>query len=472
MDGRIVVALLCALASGALFFFSIDIGQIWPLAWIAPIPILWLAFGPTRRGIVFLSAWGAYALGGCNVLFAYGGEMPIPALILAIAGPALLFASATSAARFVAAEAGPVAGAAMFGAFWTSFDFLVAFGHDGTAPSPAYSQVGAPVLIQSASLFGIWVITFLLGFVPAGVAASLRSREVLPAAISIAALLANAGFGYWHLEQAPKGEIVRIGLAADDSVSVGATAKDFKLARAASERYAAAATALAKQGARFIVFPEKIIRYVAATPPDVDANFLKATHASDSSIVTGIDDRGARGARNAAFIYTPESDEARVYYKRHMVTGLEDVFVPGNGPFALPGRFGVEICKDMDYPGMLRSDVLDTHSTLLLVPAWDFDEDRWWHARLAIMRGVEDGVAVARAAKDGLLTLSDAQGRVLAMKRTEERGMVTLLGDLPRGTGDTVYLEIGDLFAWMAMAASATLLQLAFVRRGKAQLQK
>jgi len=25
----------------------------------------------------------------------------------------------------------------------------------------------------------------------------------------------------------------------------------------------------------------------------------------------------------------------------------------------------------------------------LLVPAWDFDQDAWWHARMAILRGVE-----------------------------------------------------------------------------------
>jgi apolipoprotein N-acyltransferase len=466
--GAFVIAILCALASGAGFYFSIYHGAIWPLAWVAPIPILWLAFGPTPRRIVFLSAWAAYAIGSCNVLPAYADELPVPVLILMIAGPSAYFALSVSGARFVAARVGLLAGAALFGALWTSFDFLVAFSHDGTAPSPAYSQVGAPILIQSASVFGIWVITFLLGFVPAGVAASLRSHEILPAAIAVAVLLVDAGFGYWRLAQARSGETVRVGLAADDSVSVGETANDFKLARAASLRYAAAAAQLARQGAKLIVFPEKIIRYLPATPPDVDANFLNAAHATGATIVAGLDVRGSRETRNTAFIYEPDNSQARFYYKRHMVTGLEDVFVPGTGPFALPGSFGVEVCKDMDYPGMLQSDVMDTHSTLLLVPAWDFGGDRWWHARLAIMRGVEDGVAVARAAKDGLLTLSDAQGRVLAMKASDERGMVTLVGNLPRGTGKTIYLFIGDLFAWMAMAASATLLQLAFVRGDKA----
>src|SRR5260221_243302 len=102
----------------------------------------------------------------------------------------------------------------------------------------------------------------------------------------------------------------------------------------------------------------------------------------------------------------------------------------------------------MASPAMLRADSRTLHPTLIAVPAWDFGRDRWWHARLAILRGVEDGFALARAAKDGLLTLSDAQGRVVAMKRSDAGGMVTLVGNLARGPGDTLYLRIGDVFAW------------------------
>jgi apolipoprotein N-acyltransferase len=125
----------------------------------------------------------------------------------------------------------------------------------------------------------------------------------------------------------------------------------------------------------------------------------------------------------------------------------------------------------MDYPRMLRADSASLHPTLLLVPAWDFDKDRWWHARLAIMRGVEDGFALARAAKDGLLTLSDAEGRVVAMKRSETSGMATLIGELSRGPGDTLYLHIGDVFAWASIGASGFLLVLAAFRHPKKMTQ-
>jgi apolipoprotein N-acyltransferase len=131
----------------------------------------------------------------------------------------------------------------------------------------------------------------------------------------------------------------------------------------------------------------------------------------------------------------------------------------------LPDKTGVDICKDMDYPGMLRADSRMTHVTLLAAPAWDFDKDRIYHARPALMRGVEEGFALARSAKQGLLTLTDANGRMIAMKRSEDAGMVTVVGDLPRGSGVTFYQRIGDIFAWLCVALSLGLVGYTFVRR-------
>jgi len=45
----------------------------------------------------------------------------------------------------------PLAGTVAFAALWTSVFYLLSFGANGTGPSWAYSQVGAPVLIQSAA---------------------------------------------------------------------------------------------------------------------------------------------------------------------------------------------------------------------------------------------------------------------------------------------------------------------------------
>jgi apolipoprotein N-acyltransferase len=97
---------------------------------------------------------------------------------------------------------------------------------------------------------------------------------------------------------------------------------------------------------------------------------------------------------------------------------------------------------------------------LLLVPAWDFGIDGWLHSRMAIMRGVESGFAIARAARSGRLTLSDDRGRVVAEASSAQHD-AELVGDLPLHDTHTLYARWGDWFAWLDLAALLVLLGMA-----------
>lgn len=104
----------------------------------------------------------------------------------------------------------------------------------------------------------------------------------------------------------------------------------------------------------------------------------------------------------------------------------------------------------------------------MIVPADDFGSDGWIHARMAIMRGVENGFAVLRSAFDGLETISDAQGRILARAPTERGGMAAVSADVPLGPGPTLYTRIGDVFPWLCAALSLLLCARLAVGRGSA----
>lgn len=51
---------------------------------------------------------------------------------------------------------------------------------------------------------------------------------------------------------------------------------------------------------------------------------------------------------------------------------------------------------------------------LLLVPAWDFDADSWWLARMATLRGIENGFSTAPAPQYQILNVSDTRGMFLS----------------------------------------------------------
>ncbi len=66
----------------------------------------------------------------------------------------------------------------------------------------------------------------------------------------------------------------------------------------------------------------------------------------------------------------------------------------------------------------------------MYVPAWDFIKDDWLHSRMAILRGVENGYAIVRTARQGALTISDYRGKVLYEASSANNREVALAGTI------------------------------------------
>jgi apolipoprotein N-acyltransferase len=465
-----MTAVLCTLLSAAGFYFSLGLGDQWWLAWLAPIPILWLAFGESKGWTVFLAGLAAMSLGWTSILRAYWGAMPVPVLLLAIFGPSLLFAASVTGARRVQRAFGPVPAMFAFAVLWAALDFLMTFNKSGGAiETPATSQVGAPMLMQTASLIGFLGVTFLLGAVSAGIAASLRTRTAAPAAIAILLFAANAGFGYWRM-QAPPESHLRVALIESNDTIGGIRRADRTATLKAVDAYAAEIEKLRGREVALIMMPENLAMLEPAYRDEAEATLGRAAHDAGATLVAGFNTFIDGAERNVSLAFAPDAPRPMTYLKRRLVPKLEtDYYTPGPGPAVTPGGIGLEICKDMDFPFMLRADEVATHPVLLAVPAWDFDKDDWAHGRAAIMRSIENGVPMARDARDGLLTLNDRYGRIVARARTTGP-FLTLVGELPlagRG-GDTLYDRIGDAFGWLCVAAGIALIGAALLRKPKA----
>jgi apolipoprotein N-acyltransferase len=463
-----MIAILCAALSALGFYLSIGLGEQWWLAWLAPIPILWLAFGDTKGWVVFLLSCAAAALGGSNIIQAYGGTLPVIVLVLGIAGPALLFAIAVMVGRRAFRAFGPLAGMFGFAVSWAALDFLQSFGSAGGAiATPASAEVGAPVLVQGASLVGFVGITFLLGAFSAGIAASLATRKPAPAIVAVALFAANAGFGYLRMSEPSTGTL-RVALIESDDTVGKFFAADKNATFKAIDSYAGEIAKLRGSAVQLIVLPENITRVAPEWATEVQRTLAQAAP-EGATVVAGFNAFVDGAQRNVSWALLPSGRPPVTYSKRQLVPVLETArFAPGAGPRVLPNGIGLEICKDMDFHAMIRSDEVATRPELLAVPAWDFGQDGWSHARVAIMRSVENGVPLARTARRGLLTLNDRYGRIVAQARSAG-GFTTVIGDLPlagRG-GTTVYDRFGDIFGWLCLVIALGILAASFVRLGK-----
>lgn len=464
----IVTAILCTALSIIGFFFSLGLGEQWWLAWLAPVPVLWLAFADRRYWPAFLAAWAAFALGSTHQFEAYWGRLPPPVLALSIFGPSLLFAFSVTGASYAARALGAIWGVLAFATLWTAFDFLTSFSAEGGAiNTPAVSQVGMPLLVQGAALVGPWIVTFLLGFVSAGIAKSIATRTALPAALALALFAANAAFGFARM-QTPATGTIRVALIDTDDTHAEMFKKNEELSEAVVDAYAKQVAKLGDQHVKLVLWPENSARVEPEWRKAMEGRVAAAADSADATLVAGFNDTMDGVAHNVSWAFQPGAQTPLVYVKRRLVPVLETSrYEPGTGPEVTKAGVGLEICKDMDFQAMIRRDEVETHPRLLAVPAWDFGADGYFHARGAILRSVENGVAMARDARDGVLSLSDRFGRVVAMKNSGGDGFTVLIGELPLSGvgGDTVYDAIGDVFGWLCVAGSIGLMGLAFLPR-------
>lgn len=462
-----MIALACTLLSAVAFYFSCGLGTQWWLLWIAPVPVLWLAYGESPPWVALLACWAASALGALNLLHAYAGILPLPVLAFWPVVPGLLFALAAIGSRRVLRVLGPIPAVLAFAALWTAADFLISLvSTAGSIGSPATAEAGAPMLVQSAALVGFCGVTFLISAVAAGIALGLRTRSASPLALAVALFAANAAYGYWRISgPAPAGERVAL---VDSNDTVGPRRKpDPSAELTAVDAYAARVEQLRGQHVQLIVLPENISRIDSPSLGAVEARLAAAANATGATVVAGFAALVDGAPRNVAWAFRPGAAAPVTYEKRHLVPVLESsVFKPGTGPVVLPDGTALEICLDMDYQRMLRSDDRATRPKLLAVPAWDFGADGWFHARDAVIRSVENGVPMARSARDGLLTLNDRFGRIVARSATVG-GFTTVVGELPLGGrgGATLYDRIGDVFGWLCLALGLGLVAASFLRK-------
>ena len=354
---------------------------------------------------------------------------------------------------WVTGERGP--GLGWFPSFWVCYEFLseTASPHS-TFGNLGYSQMNFLPVLQLASITGIWGISFCLFLFAASVSLLLgrygRTTERRQLAIGVGCVfLVVLGFGVWRLYFTPATQqTVTVGLVASDlrqNILTEGHADTLRLLR----EYASQAETLAEKGAQIIVIPEKIAVVLDSDLPEVDSLLRSTATKTGSSIVVGVIHPTTGAKWNEGRLYSP-TGTIRTYEKHHMLPVYEGNLTVGTKrtEWQEPsGVWGLTICKDMDFPRLSREYGNDGVG-LLLVPAWDFDADGWLHGRMAILRGVESGFSIARAPKQGVLSISDNRGRVLAERVTGSAPFVALVADVPVRHDSTIYARFGDWFGW------------------------
>jgi apolipoprotein N-acyltransferase len=469
---RIGFALLAVATTAVLVWFGTGLFPLWPLMWFAPLPVLLFASRSSwwAAGLV---AWCGWSIGNLNLwhYFSAALHVPVAGRVEIVVAPALVFALAVLLFRALLQRGAWRSAMLAFPAVWITFEYIFNLtSPHGTAVSLSYSQLNFLPLLQLASVTGPWGISFLLLSFSAALAIGIYLRSSAPqqairiVSATLGVIVLVLAFGAVRLAlPAPPGQQVRVGLIASDlPANLGVAAPGAETDRLLRD-YAAQVEGLAAQGATVIVLPEHLGEVVHPNTASSDAIFQSLADKTRSTIVVGLSHVSTQVMYNQARVFTPGAPVLS-YNKHHLLPPFESKFAPGTTLTTMrepTGMWGVEICKDMDFTQLSRQ-YGEAGAGLMLVPAWDFVLDRFSHGHIAVMRGVESGFSIARAARGGYLTVSDDRGRILAEAESSSAPFATLIADLPAAHDRTLYLLLGDWFAWLTLATLAfTLVRLA-----------
>jgi apolipoprotein N-acyltransferase len=283
------------------------------------------------------------------------------------------------------------------------------------------------------------------------------------------AIVLTVGLGWWRLQQEPAGSSVSFGIASvDDFIDSPSSATS----RDVWTQYQSQVQDLAGSGAKLVLLPEKI----DVLPTD-EAEIRKAwlsRVARDNKVwlVAGLGVDNGKERRNEAWWFAPDGRLVTNYLK-HFLAPPEREFVSGR-EFPVNDiagvRYGVAICKDMHFASLGRG-YGRRNTRVMLVPAWDFDADAQMAANMTKLRGIENGYAVVRSSRDGLLSISDAFGRVLAVEKSTRLPGTTLIATVKVGGEiSTIYTHLGDLPGWLCVIAAVLMTILAHRRVRRARL--
>ena len=351
-----------------------------------------------------------------------------------------------------------------------------------------YSQVTVLPVAQIASIVGVYGLSWVLALSAAALAAAVLERGRWRWIAPVTTVVLVVSLALWGSLRLRSSSLTAAGDAVRVAVVQGNIAQDDKwdpaMRETITETYLSMTRQAVAAGATFILWPE------SATPCFFERDLVgggairQLARQSGATLLIGSDQVEPMKATsatdapkelyyNAAFLVQPDGDVGGVYRKMHLVPFGEYVplqsllffvgpiveavsaFTPGRDPVLLPvaGHLvSTAICYEVIFPSLIRRFVADGSEMLTTIT-----NDAWYgrssaayqHWEQAVMRSIEQGRYMARAANTGISGFVDPYGRIL--QKTELFHPAVLVDDLRFLKVRTIYSRTGDLIAWVSL---------------------
>jgi apolipoprotein N-acyltransferase len=502
-------ASLFAFATGVLYFLAFPGLDLWPLAFVALVPLFLALEGQTPRraaGLGWIAGFTMTMIGFywlLDMLETFSGfPLPVCLLFMAIlcayqagriALMGFLFAALSRRgwARWVAVGLAFVASEQVYPLLFPWY--YAATVHQVTALNQI-AEVGGPILVALPIVATNLALAELL---------FARFRKESPSRRLVGILLASpvvaALYGAVRIptvdartEAAPKG---RVGIVQANMSLMGKRRDKMEGLR----RHLALTDELKKQGALdLVVWSETSVMTamyeedVEATVPERFSRDIDVPVLFGGVIVKKVDDARKHVLYNSALLTNQEGDVVGRFDKQKLVMFSEEMpfgetfpilyeWSPNSGKFVAGKRYdpltagdhqiATVICYEDIIPGFVNRIVNNGDPDLianLTNDAWFGDTtEPWIHLALAKLRAIEHRRYFVRSTNSGVSAIIDPVGRVVVSTPTFEQA--ARVSEVRWLRGKTAYELLGDIPLWLLSAAAIALCF--FGPRGKAGLK-
>lgn len=461
----------------------------WPLAFLAPIPLLWLLRAcPPRRGALLGFVFGIAYFGFLLYWILLFGELAWVSLVLMSGGYLAAFGALVPA---VWRPEHPLRSTAGMAALWTVLEWIRgAFPIGGFAWGQLGStQVDAPTL-RLASVTGVWGVSFLVMLVAGLLLLALDrwgrgvARPLLLVLASAALVLIPAAIPVPQ----PEGKTLDIAVIQVDVESVGQLQgfdEDIAVANLNIEQH----LRLRNDPPDLVVWGEGALDPGALADPATFAAVTNAIATVGVPTLAGAVVNHPDGTQTTStLVFDGSGRVIDRYDKVHLVPYGE--FVPFRRllePFIqaidqvpvdrtpgervrtirIPGLppIGTPICYENSFPAIDRSMVRQG-AALLVVTINNASYERTaasaQHLQMSQLRAVEDARWVVHGAVSGISAFVDPEGRVVDQRGLFETSVMRHA--VVASSRTTLYLQFGD---WVPWGSLVLLLGLIAVPRGR-----
>jgi apolipoprotein N-acyltransferase len=358
------------------------------------------------------------------------------------------------------------------------------------------SQTKNLYLIQTASLTGVYGISFVLVLFQSLFLASVKLRMRSPFFLALAFVFLVHTAGYLTVGDIPsgggppfKGAVIQGNVSSDIFWDTYDTRDIYRL----FERHMKLTRQAASAGARIIFWPEFSVPLCLSCPAplyqDLGERLKSFVRESQVSLLVGSNetahskDGGEIYYYNTAVQINPDLSQS-LYHKNHLVpfgeyTPYKRIFsfiqkITNSVGELTPGHtlrlhswdgldYGSPICYEIIFPNLVRKFAARGASFLVTIT-----NDAWFgssaaprqHFSIAILRAVENRRYLLRAATTGISGVIDPYGRIVA--RTELNTEAALTETIFPIQTATLYTLWGDWFPLSALTISALFLILAW----------